>query len=310
MEVEETCVGGSAMAFSCSSTKQDPLACSAGGKTDFWSWDNDPVMNDRTDEDMAGLSKGHSGPTCELLEKLTDQPGSRPSRSDSTLTEDTVWTADRLDLETCPDLMPLANAWDISYNFLDFENMWHPSSLALAAEDTPPAPVLRTPASRGLTAGRPSQLHTPFSPSSSSSSFSSSSSSPMSEDDASSVASTAEGEDEEGGGGARVEDDNKGPAKRRGPLGAELEKRGRHQCRMKGCPSSARWPDFLCGPHGGGRCQFEWWRADGPCTNFHQCRNSQDELLCGKHSKQTGALYGDRARKAERSVCGKRKSRK
>jgi hypothetical protein len=55
------------------------------------SWDNDPVMNDRTDEDMAGLSKGHSGPTCELLEKLTDQPGSRPSRSDSTLTEDTVW---------------------------------------------------------------------------------------------------------------------------------------------------------------------------------------------------------------------------
>jgi hypothetical protein len=44
MEIEETCVGGSAMAFSCSSTKQDPLACSAGGKTDFCEYRSDQAL--------------------------------------------------------------------------------------------------------------------------------------------------------------------------------------------------------------------------------------------------------------------------
>ncbi len=70
-----------------------------------------------------------------------------------------------------------------------------------------------------------------------------------------------------------------------GRYGDYLPYNGRKMCRIKGCLSNQRWPDYLCGNHGGGRCRW-----DG-CTLFHQGINSVGLLLCGKHSKAVGASY-------------------
>ena len=70
-----------------------------------------------------------------------------------------------------------------------------------------------------------------------------------------------------------------------GRYGDHLPYNGRKICRVKGCEGNQRWPDFLCGQHGGGRCRW-----DG-CNLFHQGINSMGLLLCGKHCKAVGATY-------------------
>ena len=70
-----------------------------------------------------------------------------------------------------------------------------------------------------------------------------------------------------------------------GRYGDHLPYNGRKVCRVKGCDGNQRWPDYLCGQHGGGRCRWEG------CTLFHQGINSMGLLLCGKHCKAVGATY-------------------
>lgn len=70
-----------------------------------------------------------------------------------------------------------------------------------------------------------------------------------------------------------------------GRYGDHLPYSGRKVCRVKGCDGHQRWPDYLCGQHGGGRCRWEG------CSLFHQGINSMGLLLCGKHCKAVGAAY-------------------
>lgn len=70
-----------------------------------------------------------------------------------------------------------------------------------------------------------------------------------------------------------------------GRYGDHLPYNGRKVCRVKNCDGNQRWPDYLCGQHGGGRCRWEG------CTLFHQGINSMGLLLCGKHCKAVGATY-------------------
>lgn len=89
-----------------------------------------------------------------------------------------------------------------------------------------------------------------------------------------------------------AEDGNTGGKEKSGPAaanfgryGSDLPYNGRKICRVKGCEGNQRWPDFLCGAHGGGRCRWEG------CNLFHQGINSMGLLLCGKHCKALGASY-------------------
>lgn len=75
-----------------------------------------------------------------------------------------------------------------------------------------------------------------------------------------------------------------------GRFGDHLPYNGRKVCRVKGCTGTQRWPDYLCGVHGGGRCRWEG------CELFHQGINSMQLLLCGKHCKAVGATYRRSAR--------------
>lgn len=70
-----------------------------------------------------------------------------------------------------------------------------------------------------------------------------------------------------------------------GRYGDHLPYNGRKICRVKNCDGNQRWPDYLCGQHGGGRCRWEG------CSLFHQGINSMGLLLCGKHCKAVGATY-------------------
>ena len=95
------------------------------------------------------------------------------------------------------------------------------------------------------------------------------------------------------------------------PVGKELLDRGRHKCRVPGCTDDYRWPDYKCKAHGGGRCQFMWWRREAggeergeACLKFHQSRNSRGELLCGEHCRLTGAVYGEVSRRGGAKAGG------
>jgi len=95
------------------------------------------------------------------------------------------------------------------------------------------------------------------------------------------------------------------------PVGKELPDRGRHKCRVPGCSDDYRWPDYKCKAHGGGRCQFMWWRREGvgeggmeACPKFHQSKNSRGELLCGEHCRLTGAVYGEVSRRGGKAAKG------
>jgi hypothetical protein len=95
------------------------------------------------------------------------------------------------------------------------------------------------------------------------------------------------------------------------PVGKELPDRGRHKCRVPGGTDDYRWPDYKCKAHGGGRCQFLWWRREGggeerveACPKFHQSKNSRGELLCGEHCRLTGAVYGEVSRRGGKAGGG------
>jgi hypothetical protein len=94
----------------------------------------------------------------------------------------------------------------------------------------------------------------------------------------SSVRASSAGSDEEG---AKA----RPAAMNFGRYGDHLPYSGRKVCRFKGCDGHQRWPDYLCGQHGGGRCRWEG------CSLFHQGINSMGLLLCGKHCKAVGAAY-------------------
>lgn len=52
-----------------------------------------------------------------------------------------------------------------------------------------------------------------------------------------------------------------------------------------------------------------WWDESIPrCTKFHQSRNSNGELLCGEHSRATGARYGEQSRRAKGAGGGSKGS--